>query len=488
MAISFNLIPSGLLTPGVFVEFDTSKAQQGPSIQNYVALLVGQRLSSGTKAAGTIDRITSASQAREFYGPGSMLAAMAEKFLGENSINELNAIALDDDGGGVAASGTLDFGGTSIEAGTLGFLLAGRSYRIAVADGDTPTEIAAALNTAIGADADRQVDSAVDGGDDTILNITYRHAGEVGNSIDMRLDPDLELPANLTVAITALSGGSGNPSVTSVITAMGEDQYHVIAAPYTDTTTLTAFQTELVDRWGPLRQNDGQYVSARRDDVSGQSTFADGRNNEHETIADMFGTFGPHEWAANLGAVIAREGQADPARPMQTVEMRQVAGPVLQSELRTQGEANQLLLDGISTFKSNAGRVLIERLRTTRKENNFAAPDQSLADLNPKLILSYQRFDFRTRFTLKFARSKLADDGTRFGPGQDVVTPKTARAELVAIFRSWEELGLVEGIDQFKRDLIVERNGSDPNRLDIQLPPDLINQLRVTAAQIAFLL
>jgi phage tail sheath gpL-like len=49
-----------------------------------------------------------------------------------------------------------------------------------------------------------------------------------------------------------------------------------------------------------------------------------------------------------------------------------------------------------------------------------------------------------------------------------------------------EELGLVEGFDQFKRDLVCERNVSDPNRLDFLLPPDVMNGLIVVGAQIQF--
>lgn len=488
MTVSFNLIPNGLLTPGVFVEFDTSKAQQGPSIQEYDVLLVGQRLTSGTKAAGSIDLITSASQPRQFYGAGSMLAAMAEKFLNENKINSLYAIAVDDAGAGVAATGTIDLGGSSIKAGTLSVLIAGRSYKTAVAEDDTPTEIAAALVAVIEADADRQVTSAVNGGDDTIIDLTYRHKGLVGNEIDVRLDPSTELPENLTAAITALSGGTTNPTLSSVVTAMGETQYHVIAMPYNDSTSLDTMKTELQDRWGPLRQNDGHLVSGKRDSVSNLSTFGDARNNEQETIVDVLGPNGPHDYAANLAAVIAREGQNDPARPMQGVPLRGILAPA-DSELRTQGEANQLLGDGITTVKrAPDGTISIERIRTTRKLNEFGAPDSSLADLNPKLTLSYLRYDFRTRFILKFSRHKLANDGTRFGPGQRILTPLLAKGELVAMFRDWEELGLAENISQFKRDLVVERNGADPNRLDIVLPPDLINQLRVTATQVQSLL
>jgi phage tail sheath gpL-like len=52
----------------------------------------------------------------------------------------------------------------------------------------------------------------------------------------------------------------------------------------------------------------------------------------------------------------------------------------------------------------------------------------------------------------------------------------------------WEDQGLVENIDQFKNDLICERNEGDPNRLDWMLPPDLVNQFRVGGVQIGFLL
>jgi len=487
MSITFNLISSGVLTPGVQVEFDSSNAQQGPALRRHVALLVGQRLSTGTKAAGSIDVITSESQARQFYGPGSMLAAMCATFLAENKVNQLKAIALDDDAGGVAATGSVDIGGTSIKAGTFGLRIANRLYRVAVSEGDTPTEIAAAMVAKVASDDDRQVDAAVNGGDDTIIDLTYRHKGLVGNEIDVRLDGGNELPLNMTAAITGLASGTTNPSVSSVITAMGETVFNDIAVPYTDTTNLDLMKTELVDRWGPSRQNDGQLYTAKRDSHANMLTFLNARNNEHESPVDLIGPSGPHEYAANMAAAAARELQNDPARPLQTVQLRGVGAP-LDSEVRTQAEAQQVLAAGGTTLRASAGNVFIERVRTTRKTNAQGAPDASLADLNPKATLSYLRYDFRTRFTLKFSRYKLADDGVRFGPGQLVMTPKTAKAELVAIFTDWEELGLVENVAQFERDLIVQRSTTDRNRLDIRLPPDLINQLRVTAAQIQFIL
>ena len=45
-----------------------------------------------------------------------------------------------------------------------------------------------------------------------------------------------------------------------------------------------------------------------------------------------------------------------------------------------------------------------------------------------------------------------------------------------------------ENLDQFERDILVERNATDPNRLDIQLSHDLVNQARLFGAKLSFIL
>jgi phage tail sheath gpL-like len=99
--------------------------------------------------------------------------------------------------------------------------------------------------------------------------------------------------------------------------------------------------------------------------------------------------------------------------------------------------------------------------------------------------LFYLRFTVRARIALKFPRHKLANDGTNFSPGQAIVTPNIIRAELITLFQDWELAGLVEDINQFKADLIVERD-SDPNRVNALIPPNCVNQFRVFAAQVQF--
>lgn len=491
MSISFLQVPIGVKVPGNYVEFDTSKAQQGLSLQPYNALVIGQKLADGTKAAGQVDLVTSSSQAREFYGKGSMLYHMLKTFIDENGgLNLLSAISLEDDGAAVKASGSYEILTAPTAAGTLSLMIGGRRYRVAVLATDTEAEIITKLVAEIQADEDRFVDAAVDGGNADLANFTARNGGVVGNDLDIRENyfSDEELPAGITSTITAMSGGSANPDIASVITAMGETQYNVVVMPYSDTANLLLMQTELQDRWGPIRQIDGHLVVCRKESFAAHATFLQSRNNEQETVMNIAGPTPSFMWAANIGAQVARFGQQDPARPFQTLPLSQVLAPA-ESELFDFGERDQLLKAGSSTYVVDGSNIVrIERLRTTRVENEFGALDEALADLNPKLTLSYIRFDYRTMLSLKYPRHKLADDGTRFGPGQAIVTPKILRTEAVARFRLWEENGLVEGGDQFKRDLIIQRSNTDVNRADHLLSPDLINQLRVNGVQIGFLL
>jgi len=112
--------------------------------------------------------------------------------------------------------------------------------------------------------------------------------------------------------------------------------------------------------------------------------------------------------------------------------------------------------------------------------------DISYLDLNTKWTVDFIRFAVRARIALRFPRYKLANDGTQYAPGQAVVTPRTIRGELLALFRELEEVALVEGFEQFKNDLLVVRSTQDPNRVNAVLPPDIVNQFRVFAAAVQF--
>jgi phage tail sheath gpL-like len=85
-------------------------------------------------------------------------------------------------------------------------------------------------------------------------------------------------------------------------------------------------------------------------------------------------------------------------------------------------------------------------------------------------------------------RFKLADDTFPVQPGTNVATPKTVKQESIALFNELYSIGLIENIDDFIENIVVERDASDVNRVNVLLPPDLINQFIILAGQIQFIL
>lgn len=485
--IGFNNIPTTLRVPWAYIEFDNSRAQQGPSVQPFQTLMLGQKLSGGTATVNVPVRVTSGAQARTLFGGGSHLQKMVEAYLANDKVTPLFVLPQADDGAATASERTLTVTGPATATGTLKLYFGGQVVNVAVTSGDAQNTIAAAINTAINAATDLLFTSTVA---TNVVTAVARNEGAVGNNIDIRLNYYAEdaTPAGVAVAIASSVTGATNPDITAAIAAMPDEQYNFMVMPYQDTANLNLLKTELEDRFGPLRQVDGIAVTGRAGSLGTITTFGQSRNDKLLTAIDVLGPTPDFAWASAYAAKMAGAAQQDPARPFQTLPLVSILAPS-KSEQFSLTERNSLLFAGVATHKVQPGDVVaIERAITTFRLNTAGSPDVSYLDTETLTTLSYLRFDFRSFLTSKFPRHKLANDGTNFAPGQPIMTPSLGRAAAIQKFGEWELLGLVEGKEQFKRDLIVERNTQDVNRLDFLMPPDLVNQLRIIGTQIAFLL
>lgn len=488
MSPSFNQIPSNLRIPFVAVEFDSSKAQQGPALLAYKALIIGQKLAAGSAAADSLVKATSVEQVIALAGRGSMLHRQALAWFANNKATELWLGVLADGGAAVAAQGTITVTGPATAAGTIALYLGGERITIGVNNADAQNAIATAIAAAINAAADLPITAAAV---TNVVTWTQRNKGAAGQTYDVRhsFNDGEALPAGVTLAIAATTAGTTNPVLTNLIAAMADMWFQVIVHPYTDATSLTAIETEMATRMGPMRAQDGVAFTSSSGTFSALTTLGGGRNSPSSCILAQPSAnplTPPIEYAAAAAAVIAQAAAADPARPMQTLAVNRVVAPA-QTDLFDVSERNLMLFDGISTSKrTSGGTVQLERVITTYQTSASGADDTSYLDVTTLFTLMYLRFSFRAQMQARYPRHKLADDGTRFASGQAVMTPKLGKAEAISWFRQMEELGLVEGFDQFKRDLDVKRSTSDVNRLEFLLPTDLVNFLAVTAAQIQF--
>jgi phage tail sheath gpL-like len=217
-------------------------------------------------------------------------------------------------------------------------------------------------------------------------------------------------------------------------------------------------------------------------------TFGDTRNSGVVSIMG-FEVNSPSpvfEWAAAYTAKTQRAFINDPARPLQALTLNQIKAA--QTNLRFHFiELNSLASNGIAIQKIGSdNQPMIAREATTYQLNLYGQPDDAYELMTTLATLAKLLRNQKQAITSKFPRHKLANDGTRFGPGQAIVTPGIIKAELINQYQQDMYNGLVEDLSSFKRNLLVERDPNDPNRVNVLYPPDLINQLRIFAVLAQF--
>src|SRR4029077_5330299 len=278
-----------------------------------------------------------------------------------------------------------------------------------------------------------------------------------------------------------LTGVVGTPSIQNAIINLGDEPYEYMCSPWTDSNTLFEFDQELgftdSGRWGWARQLFGHCFAARR------GSYADlllwGETNNSGVISVMsFEKNSPSpafEWAAAYCAKAQRALINDPARPLQALSLNKIKLAPHHQRFNFV-ELNSLASTGLAIQKPGSdNQPMIAREQTTYQLNLYGNSDDAFELVTTLATLAKLMRNQRQAITSKFPRHKLADDGTRFGPGQAIVTPGIIKAELVAEYRQDEFNGLVENTRQFKAHLLVERDPNNPNRVNVLYPPDLIN-------------
>jgi phage tail sheath gpL-like len=488
--ITFNTIPTDWLIPGAWVEIDPSRAVRGLPNMSRRVLLLGQRLSTGSVAEGVLVRVTRKEDGVNYFGRGSMLAQMIPAALKVHPTADLWALALDDLGAGAAAAGSITITGSPTEAGTLNLMIGGTQVKVGIAAADTPTAIAAAIVAAIAANPDLAVSATSALG---VVTLAAKHKGAEGNGIDVRLNyyTGEFTPKGMAVAIVAMSGGTGNPDALEAISAMSTGAFYTIAMPWTDVANVAAMESELESRWGGLDMRAGHSFGFKAGTFAELAAYGAARNSKQTTFPGLKKSPTlPWVAAAQFAARCEQSGADDPALPFHNLTLPDVLAPA-EADRFTDSERNLLLHDGISTIKFDAsGMAMIEQVFTTYQTNAFGMEDRAMRKLNTKWTADYCRSYFRFKVASTFPRHKLAGDDVlgKIAPGQKIATPRLIENVLIAAAGDLVRVGLIEDIEQFKRDLIVLRSEADEDRVNSIIPPNLVNQFEVFAAAIQYIL
>jgi phage tail sheath gpL-like len=492
VSVAFNRMPTNLRVPFFYAEVNSGLSFFSGNSKH---LIIGQKQAAGT-AAVNVPAIVQTSQIEGLYGAASMMTAMIYTAKLNNPDGEIWALPVADPAG-TAATGSITIAGTPTP-GILTVYIAGQAFTVAVSAIDTPTTLAAALSTAINAgftDINGHiryvgVTAAPTAG---VVALTSVHIGALGNNI--QVDKDLvgnEGPNAALITIVPMASGAGIPVLTSALAGCGAIEFDMISFPYADATSLATMQAFLNDaggRWDPTQDIYGHAFTVLFGNLSAQTTLGLTRNDPHVSIMGVQASpTPPWIWAAaitaqvqlhkNLGADLTQAGEI--SRPMQTLELLGVLPPKLLSQYWLQSDRQSLYFDGISGFfVTRDKRVVLDRVVTTYQTNVWGSPDTTFLDIETMYQTMYTLRYLRQVITQTYPRSALVPDNP--GALQGFTTPTDIKATIVNTYANLVFYGVMKRTNVFADNVVVEQ-ASDPNRVNVYLPLDVVNQLRIFAA------
>lgn len=491
MAITFNLVPSTAAASAVYVEQEAvSRGGASPLIPHKI-IVPGQYNSGKSPTVNIPQLILNKDDAWTRYGRGSLLAAMIEKALTKGGGTPVYGLPLADDGGAVAATGTLVVTVTTSLAGTLAVYVGGVRIPVAVAAGDTDTEIGDSIAAAINANLDLPVTAA---NVTATVTFTTRWSGEAGNQIQLELnraDTD-ETPGGVSVAVLSMGdvvAGATNPVLTTALANMGDTWFTELANPYLDATSLTAIEAAGVARDDPSVKRQFVNFTGFTGAISAFITALGSRNSEWTTYVPVPGSPTPaYMIAAATAAIFGRYQQATPGRPMKTLKIPDV---IAGNESMIPSNDTIVAAGGSWTVNNADDTVSIGDLCTTRITEDGGA---ETTDWRFTIIIANIQFKiFALENTFRaspFDRAVVLADGSGRGPTYGV-RPSTVKSYAIKLVDDWVERGLstdretiVNGDGDTNPGISAEINGSNPGRIDLLIPDIPSAGLRILAAKL----
>jgi len=488
--IPFRVIPQNYRLPGALFELDNSQANTGATTQR--ALVIGQITAAGNATPNIPIICGGIGDAQAAGGPHSMLANMVAKYRLNDSFGELWILPIADAAGATAAAGEVTFMAPPSANGTLSLYVAGNLVTVPVTAGQAVADVATAVAAAINAVSGIPVTAASAAG---VVTLTAVNKGQCGNEIDIRFNyrgttGGEVLPAGMAYTITAMMGGATNPTLTTALANLGTTSFDFIVNPYNDAASLDAVKALLNDqngRWSYLEQLYGHSFGGFSGTYSQSTTLGNARNNQHETILPADSSPTPSWiWAAALAGQAAVSVRADPGVPLQSLPLNGVLPPAVEKRWQP-SIRNSLLFDGMSTFTvANDGTVMTENIITTYQTNAQGVDDDSYLEVETMYQLVLEIRTLLAMLSSKYARCKLADDGSRPAAGSNLVTPSTIASDIIALYNERVDAGFVQGKAAFAAALVVRKNTVTPNRVDILWPGVPVNQMRTFATLVQF--
>lgn len=466
-------------------------------------LYIGQVLPGSEMEIGTWYIIYSVDQAIELAGPGSILALMAEQHFCACEELPLYITALQEPEGGTAATHVLTVEGPALESGVIAFTILDREFEVPVLEATTADNIATALAAALNAESSLPF-SATSSGD--AVTMTAKNLGAVGNHLSIQWNPNFGdfLPAGVGITQALGTAGIGvwtNAMVTEVLKVFA-CPWDCVAAGVENEILNNAIIRAIRANWRCGVQGDwrnGHYFHSFTNSAGQIAAYGFQRNNPEECVIPVRTGYKYPGFllAAATASRVCCTACWDPSRPVQydngilgcLWDSRQCGSIWTNAEKKMFWDAGIVNWDVANARGLRMTNLWIEEPLTTYKwDPNTGARDGAWQRVENRYTITKFVRDLGYWYRRNYSSVSLVNDGTPIPPGKRAVSPRVLQASILAWLRGTQLGWTVEDPGYLERMVKVERtntpNFCDPNRVNVMIDADLVNQLARIATTI----
>jgi phage tail sheath gpL-like len=376
--------PTDKRRPGSGAEFDFVSGSQGLVPASRAILCIGIA-KGGTVAQHVPTQVFADKDAEDYFGTGLELTLMLRKALETGrklgAVPQVWGIGIDENAGGVAATGTFTITGPATAAGDIVIRIAGRTVRSTVAVGAVQNDIAAALKLAVDKAAkDLPVTAGVAA---NVVTLTARAKGLFGNDVALEV---VSKPAGVGITPVAMAAGAGVVSIITALDAALTRDYYGIAIGNHAAQDITDWAAHVATAWGTMIKRFRYLFMGERGALATAQTLSAAANSEKVVVGSYPSSPSPSfEIAAALACLSQVHEQPNYNRNGTVLPLYP---PALASVLND-AQIESALGSGLTplTVDTTEQFAKVERLVTTRTTVS-SAPFEGLLDFGNSWALA----------------------------------------------------------------------------------------------------
>ena len=464
-------------------------------------LYIAQQLDGGQGVVGEYYPIYSVNEARSMFGAGSIAAIMANQHFCTCPELPLFIAPISDPVGGVRAVHTITIAGPATDNGVLSVAIVDEVYAVGVIVGATAESIAAALAAQMNKNADLMFEVSVLG---AVISLEAKNSGPFGNWFVPIWNPNFgdKFPQGVTVGVANSVEGVGIIDIDPAL-AVFACPWDCVALGTEDEIAVNSVIQIIRQNWACGVQGDfraGHLFHSRTDTAGLIASYGRDRNNAEETVVPVrTGYHYPgYMFAAAFASRVCCTACYDPSRPVQydngilgcMYDHKQCYAVWTNEEKKAFYDAGIANWDVAHQRGVRMTLLVIEEPLTTWKYDVYTgAPDGAWQRVESRYSTAKFVKDLGMWYRHNWSSVSLVSDGVRIPQGKRAVSPRIMQASILAWLRGVQLGWTVEATSgQLEKMVKVERtntpNNCDPNRLNVMIDLDLVNQLARIASTI----